>query len=159
MISRTEMLISSQITLFSPPTSFREVTLRYLFCHHREDLSGRSTHYGGITIIFWVTVSSIHKYPALRVHSTGSHGEFINFWTSFAPIFHASKRLIVKGPVILSYAVGCLLMTQACLSLTEYISFCGLTIKIAGSMCVFWSCNLFFFVVFIFACTCRAQIK
>ena len=40
MISRTEMLISSQITLFSPPTIFREVTLRYLFCHHREDLSG-----------------------------------------------------------------------------------------------------------------------
>ena len=57
---------------------------------------------------------------------------------------------MVKGPVILSYAVGCLLMTQSCLSLTEYISFCGLTIKIAGSMCVFWSCNLFFFFCFSF---------
>ena len=81
--------------------------------------------------------------------------KFLNILRS---IFHALKQLMVKGPVILSYAVGCLLMTQSCLSLTEHISFCGLTIKIVGSMYVFWSCNLFF-VVFLFARTCRAQIK
>ena len=55
---------------------------------------------------------------------------------------------MVKSLVILSYTVGCLLMTQSFLfsdlSCNEHLSFCGLTIKIDGLICVFWSCNLFF---------------
>ena len=75
--------------------------------------------------------------------------KFLNIRRSHIPCVNAIDGQL-KGPVILSYAVGCLLMNQSCLSLTDHISFCGLTIKIAGSMCVFWSCNLFFLFCFYF---------